>query len=89
MGDPTPPQMDPDRVPITPTDVTKTADSPAPSALKSAKVIGAVAWRFTQTLLKRIPDVVDENPVKVAFGIAKLILELSEVRRNYFHRAVA
>ena len=34
---------------------------------------------FTQTLLERLPDVADENPVKLAFGIARLILDIEEV----------
>ena len=30
-------------------------------------------------LLKKAPDVVDGNPVKVAFGIAKIILQIKDV----------
>jgi len=30
-------------------------------------------------LLKKVPDVVDGNPVKVAFGIAKIILQIKDV----------
>ena len=38
-----------------------------------------VASRFVQTLLKRLPDCVDTNPVKVAFSIAKIIIEIKDV----------
>ena len=53
---------------------------PSSGALAVAKDLGLVTWRFTQTLLRRLPDVADENPVKVALGIAKLILEIKDVR---------
>lgn len=43
-----------------------------------------VASSFTQMLIKRIPDVVDGNPVKMAFGIAKLALEIKDVRGHMF-----
>ena len=52
---------------------------PSPSVLSATKDVGLVTWRFTQTLLKRLPDVADGNPVKVAFGIAKLILDIKDV----------
>ena len=38
-----------------------------------------VASRFLQTLLKRVPECVDTNPVKVAFSIAKVIIEIKDV----------
>lgn len=38
-----------------------------------------VASRFTQTLLKRVPECVDMNPVKVAFAIAKVIIDIKDV----------
>jgi len=38
-----------------------------------------VASRFTQTLLKRVPECVDANPVKVAFAIAKVIIDIKDV----------
>jgi hypothetical protein len=38
-----------------------------------------VASRFTQTLLKRVPECVDVNPVKVAFAIAKVIIDIKDV----------
>ena len=38
-----------------------------------------VTSRFLQTLLKRVPECVDTNPVKVAFSIAKVIIEIKDV----------
>ena len=38
-----------------------------------------VASRFAQTLLKRVPECVDINPVKVAFSIAKVIIDINNV----------
>lgn len=39
-----------------------------------------VASRFAQMLLKRLPACVDTNPVKVAFSVAKVIIEIKDVR---------
>jgi hypothetical protein len=39
-----------------------------------------VASRFAQTLLKKLPDCVDTNSVKMAFSIAKVIIEVKYVR---------
>jgi hypothetical protein len=41
-----------------------------------------VAARFAQTLLKKLPDCVDSNPVKMAFSIAKVIIEIKDVCRH-------
>jgi hypothetical protein len=38
-----------------------------------------VASRFAQTLLKKVPECVDANPVKVAFSIARVIIEIKDV----------
>ena len=38
-----------------------------------------VASRFAQTLLKKVPGCIDINPVKVAFSIAKAIIEIKDV----------
>ena len=38
-----------------------------------------VTSRFMQTLLKKLPACVDTNPVKVAFSIAKVIIEIKDV----------
>ena len=36
-------------------------------------------------LLKRLPDALDTNPAKIAFGIVKIILEIKNVRRCSLH----
>ena len=41
-----------------------------------------VASRFAQMLLKKLPDCIDANPVKVAFSIAKAIMEIKDVGRR-------
>ena len=38
-----------------------------------------VASRFLLTLLKRLPECVDGNPVKVAFSVAKVIIDVANV----------
>jgi len=45
----------------------------------SAKENLEVASRFMQTLLKKVPDCVSTNPVKMAFSIAKVIIEIKDV----------
>ena len=58
-----------------------------PPAQKSASKSSAAknvlnrSWDFTQTLLKRLPDIVDENPVKVVLGLVKLVAEIKDVSR--------
>jgi len=38
-----------------------------------------VAGRFIQTLMTKIPGIVDTNPVKMALGLAKVIIEIKKV----------
>ena len=69
--------------------VPETATNPAEptaSTLEKAKDYIRVGWSLAQMLLKNIPDVVDTNPVKIAFSLAKVILQLKEVRRQFFSR---
>jgi len=69
--------------------VPETATNPAEptrSTLETAEDYIGVGWSLAQMLLKKIPGVVDTNPVKIAFGLAKAILELKEVRRQFFSR---
>jgi hypothetical protein len=40
----------------------------------------AVIWSFTQLLLKKAPIAVDTNPIKIAFGLAQIAVELKKVR---------
>jgi hypothetical protein len=53
----------------------------APSRLDVAKDYLSVTGSFLQLVLKKVPDAVDSNPVKVFFSLAKIVLELKEVRR--------
>jgi hypothetical protein len=39
-------------------------------------------------LLKRLPDAVDANLAKVAVGIAKIVLQIKDVRRRSSHRCL-
>jgi len=52
---------------------------PTPSRLDVAKDVALVTGRFAKTLLQRLPDVAEGNPVKAALGIAKLILDIRDV----------
>ena len=52
---------------------------PTPSRLDVAKDAALVTARFAKTLLQRLPDVAEGNPVKAALGIAKLILDIRDV----------
>ena len=47
----------------------------------TAKENLGVASRFAQTLLKKVPECVDTNPVKLAFSIAKVIIDIKDVGR--------
>ena len=38
-----------------------------------------VASRFTQTILKKLPECINTDPVKMAFSIAKVIIEIKDV----------
>ena len=39
-------------------------------------------------LLKRLPDAVDVNPAKIAFGIVKIVLQINDVRRYSSHHCL-
>ena len=39
-------------------------------------------------LLKRLPDAVDTNPAKIAFGIVKIVLQIKDVRCFSSHRCL-
>ncbi|TEB18876.1 WD40 repeat-like protein [Coprinellus micaceus] len=59
------------------------ADRPAdgkPSQTSSTfKDVAKVSLNFTQTLLKKLPDVLDGNPVKIALGLVKMGIEIKDV----------
>jgi hypothetical protein len=54
--------------------------TPPPNLTDRIKDGSAVAWSFTQLLLKKAPVAVDTNPIKIVFGIAQIALELKKVR---------
>ena len=39
-------------------------------------------------LLKRLPDALDTNPAKIAFGIVKIVLEIKDVGRYSPHHCL-
>ncbi|TEB30781.1 WD40 repeat-like protein [Coprinellus micaceus] len=41
-----------------------------------------VSLNFTQTFLKRLPEIVDGNPVKMALSLAKMIVEIKEAVKD-------
>ena len=59
-------------------------EKPTSSTRSAVKDYATVALSFTTMLLKRLPDVVDPNPAKIAFGIAKVVLQIRDVRRCFF-----
>ncbi|KIJ94396.1 hypothetical protein K443DRAFT_683759, partial [Laccaria amethystina LaAM-08-1] len=59
----------------------QTAPKPGSSTKDSLKVTG----RAILTLAKRLPDIADPNPVKIALGLVKLIIEIQKVRRGSSH----
>jgi len=38
-----------------------------------------VAGRFIQTIMTKLPEIVDTNPVKMALGLAKVIIGIKKV----------
>ncbi|KAH6908359.1 hypothetical protein BKA70DRAFT_267507 [Coprinopsis sp. MPI-PUGE-AT-0042] len=61
-----------------PSNEANTHPGPALSGLEVAKDYLSVTGSFLQLVLKKLPDAVDSNPVKVAFSLAKAVLELKE-----------
>ena len=49
------------------------------SSLGVVKDCLGVTGSFLSMLLKHIPDMVDTNPVKVAFAVAQAVVEMKEV----------
>lgn len=54
-------------------------------ALATTKDDLLVGLGFTEMLLKKLPDIVDGNPVKVAFGIAKVVLQIKDVCGRFLY----
>jgi len=71
--------------------VHKTATEPEalkPSVLSTTKDVFGVASSFMQMILKKVPDVVDINPVKIVFVITKIILQIKDVCGCSSHRCM-
>ena len=48
--------------------------------MAQAKDYLKVSGSLLSLLLKKVPDAIDTNPVKIFFSLAKIVLELKEVR---------
>ena len=57
----------------------------APKPGSRTKDILKLTGRSILTLTKRLPDIVGGNPVKMALGLVKLIIEIQQVRRRSSH----
>jgi len=60
-------------------DLTPIAGPEISDSKATAKESLKVAGRFAQTLLKKLPECINTNPVKMAFSIAKVIIEIKDV----------
>jgi len=50
-----------------------------PKTASTTKENLKVAGRFIQTLMTKLPEIVDTNPAKMALGLAKVIIEIKKV----------
>jgi len=55
------------------------SQSAPPKAVSTTKENLKVAGRFIQTLMTKLPEIVDTNPAKMALGLAKVIIEIKKV----------
>ena len=55
------------------------SQSAPPKAVSTTKENLKVAGRFIQTLMTKLPEIVDTNPVKMALSLAKVIVEIKKV----------
>jgi len=60
-------------------DLTPIAGPEISNSKATAKESLKVAGRFAQTLLKKLPECINTNPVKMAFSIAKVVIEIIDV----------
>ena len=52
-----------------------------PKTVATTKESLKVTGRFIQTLMTKLPEIVDGNPVKMALSLAKVVIEIKKVRR--------
>jgi energy-converting hydrogenase Eha subunit B len=62
------------------------SQSAKPNAGSSIKKNIELTGRALQTLITKTADIVDSNPAKVALGLVKAIIEISNVRHRFSHR---
>jgi len=53
--------------------------SAPPKIVSTTKENLKVAGRFIQTLMTKLPEIVNTNPVKMALSLAKVIIEIKKV----------
>jgi len=56
-----------------------------PNTTSTTKESLKVAGRFIQMLMTKVPEIVDGNPVKMAFSLARVIIEIKKVRRCFLY----
>jgi len=52
------------------------------SVVEATKTHAKNTLKFTEALLKRLPEVIDTNPAKVVAGIIKIALQIKDVCRR-------
>jgi len=57
-------------------------------AVSTTKENLKVAGRFIQTLMTKLPGIVDGNPAKMALSLAKVIIEIKQVRHLSLQRSL-
>jgi len=62
------------------------SQSAKPHAGSSIKENLELTGRALQTLITKAVDIVDNNPAKVALGLVKAIIEITNVRYRFSHR---
>ncbi|KAF9472699.1 hypothetical protein BDN70DRAFT_900343 [Pholiota conissans] len=67
--------VDPPQTPANPEILTGNAQS-------TLQGIAGVAWNFTAMLLKRLPDAIDTNPVRITSNIIRIVLEINDAVRG-------
>ena len=61
------------------------SQSARPNAGSSIKENLNLTGRALQTLITRAANIVDGNPAKVALGLVKAVIEISNVRYHFAH----
>ena len=59
-----------------------------PKTVPTTKESLKVAGRFIQTLMTKLPEIVDANPAKMALSLAKVIVEIKKVCHRSLPRSL-